>query len=111
MGMARTKITEGKITKGYTPSKDFGVFSENLNNIICVKKAHRYRPGTVALRDIRKYQKSTEMLLRKKPLHKVVRLISELHKLELRFQLNSLLAIQEALEFHLFKVFEDSNLC
>lgn len=30
-----------------------------------VKKPHRYKPGTVALREIRKYQKSTELLIRK----------------------------------------------
>jgi hypothetical protein len=30
-----------------------------------VKKPHRYRPGTVALREIRKYQKSTDLLIRK----------------------------------------------
>jgi hypothetical protein len=31
------------------------------------KKPHRYRPGTVALREIRRYQKSTELLIRKLP--------------------------------------------
>uniref|UniRef100_A0A3B3QDW6 Uncharacterized protein n=1 Tax=Paramormyrops kingsleyae TaxID=1676925 RepID=A0A3B3QDW6_9TELE len=34
-----------------------------------VKKPHRYRPGTVALREIRRYQKSTELLIRKLPFH------------------------------------------
>ena len=32
-----------------------------------VKKPHRYRPGTVALREIRRFQKSTELLIRKLP--------------------------------------------
>jgi hypothetical protein len=38
-----------------------------------VKKPHRYRPGTVALREIRRYQKSTELLIRKLPFQRLVR--------------------------------------
>jgi histone H3/H4 len=46
-----------------------------------VKKPHRYRPGTVALREIRKYQKSTELLIRKLPFQRLVREIAQgLHK-------------------------------
>ena len=42
-----------------------------------VKKPHRYRPGTVALREIRKYQKSTELLIRKLPFQRLVREIAQ----------------------------------
>ena len=51
-----------------------------------VKKPHRYRPGTVALREIRKYQKSTELLIRKLPFQRLVREIARDFKTDLRFQ-------------------------
>jgi hypothetical protein len=42
-----------------------------------VKKPHRFRPGTVALQQIRKYQKMTDLLLRKLPFSRVVREIAQ----------------------------------
>merc|ERR1712107_340438 len=51
-----------------------------------VKKPHRYRPGTVALREIRRYQKSTELLIRKLPFQRLVREIAQDFKTDLRFQ-------------------------
>jgi histone H3 len=42
-----------------------------------VKKPHRFRPGTVALREIRKYQKSTDLLIRKLPFQRLVREIAQ----------------------------------
>ena len=72
---------------------------------------HRYRPGTLALREIRKYQASTELLIRKLPFQRVVREIAEqLHKPELRFQSSAVLALQEAAEAFLIGLFEDANL-
>ena len=65
-----------------------------------IKKPHRYRPGTVALRDIRKYQKSTELLIRKLPFQRLVRQIAQEFKQELRFQSTAILALQEAGEAH-----------
>ncbi len=50
-----------------------------------MKKPHRYRPGTVALREIRKYQKSTELLIRKLPFQRIVREIASEYKNDLRF--------------------------
>ena len=63
-----------------------------------VKKAHRYRPGTVALREIRKYQKSTELLIRKLPFQRLVREIAQSFMSNLRFQSMAILALQEAAE-------------
>ncbi|KAK1692475.1 hypothetical protein QYE76_009172 [Lolium multiflorum] len=63
-------------------------------------RAHRFRPGTVALREIRKYQKSTELLIRKLPF-----------KTDLRFQSFAVSALQEAAEAYLVVLFEDTNLC
>lgn len=76
-----------------------------------VKKKHRYRPGTVALREIRKYQKSTDLLLRKVPFQRLVREIANDMNPKLRFQSYALLAIQEAAEGYLVGLFADCNLC
>lgn len=76
-----------------------------------IKKPHRYRPGTVALREIRKYQKSTEFLIRKAPFQRLVREITQAHKGDLRFQSSALGASQEASEAYLVGLFEDTNLC
>ena len=76
-----------------------------------VKKPHRYRPGTVALREIRKYQASTGLLIRKLPFQRVVRELAHEFKTALRFQSNALLALQEASEAYLVGLFEDANLC
>ena len=76
-----------------------------------VKKPHRYRPGTVALREIRRYQKSTELLIRKLPFQRVVREIAQDFKTDLRFQSSAILALQEASEAYLVGLLEDTNLC
>jgi histone H3 len=71
-----------------------------------VKKHRRFRPGTVALREIRRYQKSTDLLLRKLPFQRLVREIAQEHKENLRFQSSAVLAIQEATESYLVGLFE-----
>lgn len=75
------------------------------------KKPYRYRPGTAALREIRKYQKSTEMLIRKLPFHRLVREIAGNLNTDIRFQSTALLALQESAEAYLVGLFEDANLC
>ena len=75
-----------------------------------VKKPHRYRPGTVALRQIRHFQKSTELLLRKGPFNKLCQEVAQMFASDLRFGKNAVLALQEASEAYLVGVFEDTNL-
>mmetsp|Transcript_3035 Transcript_3035/g.9451 ORF Transcript_3035/g.9451 Transcript_3035/m.9451 type:complete len:142 (+) Transcript_3035:17-442(+) len=80
------------------------------------RKPHRFRPGTVALREIRKYQRSTELLIRKLPFARLVREITQTYNSapaegEKRWQAEALLALQEACEAYLVHLFEDSNLC
>ena len=75
------------------------------------KKPRRYRPGTVALREIRKYQKGTDLLLRRRPFQMLVREIAYEFKTDARFQSTALLALQEAAEAYLVQLFEDTNLC
>jgi histone H3 len=50
-----------------------------------IKRPHRFRPGTVALREIRRYQKTTELLLRKLPFQRLVREICNGYNNELRW--------------------------
>ena len=76
-----------------------------------VKKPRRFRPGTVALREIRRYQKSTELLIRKLPFQRLVRGIAQDFKIGLRFQSSALNALQEAAEAYLVDLFQDTNLC
>lgn len=78
-----------------------------------VKRAHRYRPGTKALREIKRYQKSTELCI---PLAPMGRLIKEITlKLypskKIRFQLTGIQAIRQAAEGYLVRLMEDANLC
>ena len=75
------------------------------------KRAHRYRPGTVALREIRKYQKGTELFIRKQPFQRLVREVAQEFKSDLRFKMTALAALQEASEAYLVGLFEDTNLC
>ena len=64
----------------------------------------------MALREIRKYQKSTELLIRKLPFQRLVREIAQDFKTDLRFQSSAVLALQEAAEAYLVGLFEDTNL-
>ena len=76
------------------------------------KRRHRrYRPGTVALREIRRFQKSTELLIRQMPFQRLVREIAQTYSPYLRFQSGAILALQEAAEAYLVGLLEDSNLC
>ena len=114
--MARTKQTARKNTSqsGKAPRKEITVSKaarKSAPALAGVKKPHRYRPGTVALREIRKFQKSTDLLIRKLPFQRVVREIAQQFKSDLRFQSQAVLALQEACEAYLVGLFEDTNLC
>ncbi|KAK0419725.1 hypothetical protein QR680_014290 [Steinernema hermaphroditum] len=96
--MARTKQTARKSTGGKAPRKQLATKAarKSAPSTGGVKKPHRYRPGTVALREIRRYQKSTELLIRKLPFQRLSAAIG---------------ALQEASEAYLVGLFEDTNLC
>lgn len=90
-----------------------------------IKKVKRFRPGTVALREIRKFQKGHELLIRKLPFQRLVREIMEDMGVRnnntygkpndtfqgYRIQSTALAALQEAAEAYLVSLFEDTNLC
>lgn len=75
------------------------------------RRRPRYRPGEVALRDIRRYQRSTELLIRRLPFQRLVREVAQDMKNDVRFAPSALDALQEAAEAYLVGLFEDSNLC
>ncbi|XP_070141987.1 histone H3-like [Drosophila kikkawai] len=99
--MARTKQTARKSTGGKAPRKQLATKAARKSAPATggVNKPHRNRPGTVALREIRRYQKSTE------------REIAQDFKTDLRFQSSAVMALQEASEAYLVGLFEDTNLC
>ena len=112
--MARTKQTARKSTGGKAPRKQLAVTAARKKKTAPtggVKKPHRYRPGTVALREIRRYQRSTDLLIRKLPFQRLVREIAQDFKTDIRFQSTAILALQEASEAYLVGLFEDTNLC
>ena len=111
--MARTKQTARKSTGGKAPRKQLATKAAAVARKTAPGpvKPHRYRPGTVALREIRQYQKSTELLMRKLPFQRLVREIAHDFKAGLLFQSTAILALQEASEAYLVGLFEDVNLC
>ena len=111
--MARTKQTARKSTGGKAPRKQLAskAARKATPSTEGVKKAHRFRPGTVALREIRKYQKTTDLLIKKAPFQRLVREVAQDFQAELRFQSSAVMALQEASEAFLVGLFEDTNLC
>lgn len=111
--MARTKQTARKSTGAKVARKQIPVRTPTVTKYKGggLKKPHKYRPGTVALREIRKFQKSTELLIGKMPFQRLVREIAQDFKTDLRFQTAAIGALQEASEAYLVNLFEDTNLC
>ena len=113
--MARTKQTARKSTGGKAPRKQLARKQLGKNalrkNAHQVVKKHRYHPGPVALREIRKYQKSTDLLMRKSPFQRVVKEIVIGLKVDLRIQASAVMALQELAESLMVNLFEDANLC
>lgn len=122
--MARTKQTARKNLSHASPAKKAaaraaGKQKPSEGGVKTVKtgadrKPHRYRPGTVALREIRRYQKSTDLLIRKLPFQRLVREIAlEFRGTQgaIRFQGTAIGALQTASESYLVSLFEDTNIC
>jgi histone H3 len=112
--MARTKQTARKSATGAGgPRKQLATKAARKRAPVAggVKKPHRFRPGTIALSEIRRFQKSTELLIRKLPFQRLVREIAQdLGANDYRFQSAAVGALQEAAEAYLVGLFEDTNL-
>ena len=119
--MTQTKTTPRRQRKtqngGKAPRKQFttkNLLKAGGKNPHCtrgIKKPRRYQPGTVTLWEIRRYQKSTELFIRKLPFNRLVREIAQDFKTDLRFKAQVIGALQEAAEAYLVGLFEDTNLC
>jgi histone H3 len=111
--MARTKQTARKSTGGKAPHIHLATMAaRNLaRSFRGVKKPRSWRPGTVDLREIREYQKNTDLLMRKTPFQRLVREIACGIKSDLQMQSTALLALQEAAEAYLVGLFNDTNEC
>ncbi|KAK9843014.1 hypothetical protein WJX74_005643 [Apatococcus lobatus] len=116
--MARTKQTARKSTGGATGAKhprallDHTKKREPVATDAQKKRIKRkIRRGTKALNEIRKYQRGTELLIRKAPFQRLVREITQTVSGDLRWQVQAVLALQEAAEAFLVGLFDDTNLC
>ena len=101
--------TEGK-TASVTSIRAQHKIQKAKQSTGAIKKPHKYRPGTRALMEIRRYQKTTKLLIRKLPFQRVIREIAQECKSNLRFQSSAIVALQEAAELFLIGLFEDTNL-
>eukprot|EP00400_MALV-I_sp_L67-5_P000970 gene970-1147_t len=133
--MARTKLTSRKTAGSKQPRKQLASLEQRRNRLERQQEeapprglpsrggedeggrprrryqGRRLRPGTRALREIKKYQKSTNLLLRKSPFARLVRELTESFKTDLRYQRTALEALQESAEAYIVGLFEDTNLC
>jgi len=114
--MARVKLLPKKHVPSKAKRQHLATKSarKTKNSVVTgngVKRQHRFRPGTVALREIRRYQRSTELLIKKAPFGRLVREISQNFKDEVKFTATAILAIHEAAESYLVQLFEDVQLC
>jgi histone H3 len=110
--MARTQTTPRRILSAKSIAAK-APRSTSMKESKAAPATRRFRPGTVALREIRRYQKSTELLIRKLPFQRLVREIARdiNNQNDLRFQGSAVEALQEASEAFLVGLFEDTNLC
>jgi len=108
--MGRTKQTAMKSQSGQAPRKALAskAARKSAGSVAGQKKQKRFRPGTKALREIKKYQKSTELLMRKLPFQRLVREIAHESNADLYFQGQALMALQEAAETYMVGVLEDT---
>ncbi len=105
--MARIKAQPKQLGK----KASNGTKNTTKNTTNTTNKKRRYRPGTVALRNIRKYQKSTDLLFRKLPFQRLVKEIASTYFSGLRFQSTAVLALQEVAEAYLVGLFKDMQIC
>ena len=107
--MARTKQTARKSTGGDGPRKQLARKAARKNAPATggVKKPYRYRPGTVALREVRRYQKDTELLIRKRPFQRLLLELAQDFKTDLHFQISAVMALWA----YLIGLFENTILC
>lgn len=113
MANAKTSLVPKKPSKKVASRKiqKEGRISAKKESIDGARKVRRWHPGTVALREVRKYQNSTEMLIPRAPFRRLVREIVLNLKDSIRIRSSALDALQEATEAYITSVLGDANLC
>jgi histone H3 len=113
--MARVKQMAHKSTGGASPLFHLATKAAQVaaQKAIATRKPHHWHPGTVALREIQKFQKNTDLLVRKTPFQCLVQEIvhNMSRKSDLQMQSTAVLALQEAAEYFMVDVFSNTNLC
>jgi histone H3 len=102
-GSTRTSNSSGVLQKKLA--------CKNFSSTAVIKKPQRFRPGTVALREIRKFQISSQLMIRRLPFQRLVRDIAKDFSAKLRFQGSAMEALQQASESFLVGLFADANFC
>lgn len=108
---ASTKQTARKVSKSTKSAGSKKAAKKASGSQNGAKKSHKWRPGTVALRQIKQYQRGTDLLVRKAPFARLVRELAAAHKDGLRFAASALLALQESTESFIVSLLGDANLC
>ena len=117
-GKRKEKVSETK--KSVATGSKMSMSSEAMKKKSIAEgrtiQKRRFRPGTVSLREIKRYQKSVNLLFSKAPFQRLIYSIADgiglnRYKCQVRFQYTALMAIQEATESYLTELFEDANLC
>ena len=122
--MPKTKVAAKAIKDQQNPKKVLADKKKNNKSKMIKKQApvsagmkdtekakRRNKPGTASLREIKRYQRSTELLLPRAPFQRLVREITGGYDPDLRFAPQALIALQEAAEAYLVGIFEDTQLC
>ena len=101
------KAGPSKASAKKTPGKTLGKTPGGVT-----PKKRRWHPGTRALREIRAYQKTTNLLIPRLPFSRIIREIAmDLSRVDIRFQSSAIMALQEAAENYMVQLFEDTLLC
>jgi histone H3 len=113
--MAGVKQMASKSTGGAPPCLHLATKAVQAaaQKAIAMRKPHHWRPGMVAARKIRKFQKTTDLLIRKVPFQRAVQEIVQqvFGKSDLQMQSTALLVFLEAAEYFMVDVFNNINLC
>ena len=114
-GIPKKRARPGAGSLNYEPSRAVRAKAEAEGGILPAEpgkqRKKRFRPGRLALNEIRYFQKHTHLLIRRLPFQCLVREVADSFKTELRWRSSALMALQEACEAYLVQLFEDSNLC
>ena len=105
----KKKSRPGSGSLNYVPTcRDFREAQEAGDTVTA---ANRYHPGCLALQEICHYQKRTNLLICKLPFQRLIRELAQKFKVDVSFRSSTLMALQEAAEAYLVRLFEDMNLC